>query len=160
MHRFYKHVEVITETGCWIWMSRVEHGYGLYNLGKKKPMLAHRFSYALHDGELLRGYELHHKCEVRCCVNPDHLEQITRKEHNRIGNTPSAVFHRLGRCKRGHELTLDNTIHYPKTGRKFCRECTQMRDRQRLEKETPEQRAKRLAYHMKYNADRRLARKS
>ena len=46
---------------------------------------AHRVSYALLKGTLVDGLDLDHLCRVRPCVNPDHLEQVTRQVNVRRG---------------------------------------------------------------------------
>ena len=59
-------------SGCWLWEPALfGNGYGRARLNGKNSY-AHRLSYSLFKGEI---GELHvlHKCDVRCCVNPDHL---------------------------------------------------------------------------------------
>lgn len=75
--RLELHVERVTETGCWIWVGRLNrNGYGRICLGGREPM-AHRVSYELHVGPIPDGLVLDHLCRVRCCVNPFHLEPVT-----------------------------------------------------------------------------------
>lgn len=63
-------------SGCWLWMGSVTHrGYGAFSYGRQ--MGAHVFSYLWHKGEIPEGLVVHHKCAVRSCVNPDHLEAVT-----------------------------------------------------------------------------------
>jgi hypothetical protein len=33
-------------------------------------------------GEIPLGYQIHHTCEVRSCVNPEQLVAVTQREHN------------------------------------------------------------------------------
>lgn len=59
--------------GCWLWMgNRTIHGYGKIKAeGKNKS--AHRVSYEVFKGPINDGLWVLHKCDVRACVNPDHL---------------------------------------------------------------------------------------
>lgn len=67
------------ENGCWIWQgSTNEHGYGVTSLCGKQER-AHRAAWLLFKGEIPGGDGYHgtcvrHKCDVRSCCNPDHLE--------------------------------------------------------------------------------------
>ncbi|MBA2671549.1 MAG: HNH endonuclease [Gemmatimonadetes bacterium] len=42
---------------------------------------AHRYYFEKSVGPIPKGYELDHTCGRRCCVNPSHLEAVTRCEH-------------------------------------------------------------------------------
>ena len=64
-------IEMITETGCWIWMGQLNHnGYGRREV-KGRRLRAHRVAFGL--DKIPKGMMVLHKCDVRCCVNPDHL---------------------------------------------------------------------------------------
>ena len=65
-------------TGCWIWQrSKTANGYGTcYHDGRRD--YAHRVSYLIHKGPLTSDLEIDHLCRNRSCVNPNHLEQVTR----------------------------------------------------------------------------------
>ena len=78
------------ENGCWIWTgTRDSKGYGRLAMrkpGKKNPtgVRAHRAMMSH-----LMGRELHpdretveHKCFETSCINPDHLELMTRAQNS------------------------------------------------------------------------------
>jgi DNA-binding transcriptional regulator YiaG len=69
------------ETPCWIHRGALNHaGYGQV-FGKT----AHRRAWEEAHGLIPHGLEIDHLCRVRACVNPDHLELVTRAENCRRG---------------------------------------------------------------------------
>ena len=55
---------------CWYWVGGVTTlGYGTI----PKWRVAHRFSWHLFNGPIPKGMSVLHKCDIRNCVNPDHL---------------------------------------------------------------------------------------
>lgn len=70
--------------GCWLWEGSLNaNGYGQmrYGLRGKSVRRAHQVSYELHKGEIPHGLDVRHKCGLRTCVNPAHLELGTRKQN-------------------------------------------------------------------------------
>ena len=63
---------------------------------------AHRAAYELFVGPIPSGYEIDHLCRVRDCVNPDHLEAVTRRENLLRGDTFAATHAAKTECPRGH----------------------------------------------------------
>ena len=72
-----------------------ESGYGLLDEGGKK-IRAHRFSWESSRGALPESTLVCHKCDVRSCVNPNHLFLGTHADNSRDMVTK-------GRSQRGEK---------------------------------------------------------
>lgn len=72
LQRFTDFISPEPTSGCWLWTSGVNKwGYGLFYF-QGRTVAAHRVSWLLHRGEIGRLHVCH-RCDVRCCVNPDHM---------------------------------------------------------------------------------------
>ena len=74
--RFWSHVERRGPDECWLWAGAAakKTGYGVFAaplLGG--ALLAHRFAWMLAHNEILTGGVVRQRCQVRICVNPEHL---------------------------------------------------------------------------------------
>lgn len=107
---------------CWLWTGSVRHGYGQIRLkaGDRWTVgSAHRVSYELAVGSIPEGLDLDHLCRTTTCVNPDHLEPVTRKVNVLRGEGPAAVNARKVLCGAGHEY---GEARFP-NGRRRCLVC-------------------------------------
>jgi hypothetical protein len=108
-------------TPCWIWQGFIAaSGYG--QVGRNT--LAHRALYEDRIGPIPDGLELDHLCRVTACVNPAHLEPVTRAVN--ADRTRKRVIG--GVCARGHTLT-EATAWTERNGKVHCKVCH--RDNQR-----------------------------
>lgn len=84
--------EVDPETGCWIWLrAKGKDGYGSIKRGKRSHR-AHRWVYEQEVGPIPEGLELDHLCRNPSCVNPEHLEPVTKAENQWRGVRATLTF--------------------------------------------------------------------
>jgi hypothetical protein len=82
LDRFMGFVEP-QENGCWYRYSRArDNGYTTIMVSGRR-VGAHRFAYAAFVGDIPEGMEIDHRCRDRGCVNPEHLELVSREENLR-----------------------------------------------------------------------------
>jgi hypothetical protein len=115
---------------CWLWLGAISHGYGAFGVGRNKVKRAHRVAYELVKGGIPNGLEPDHLCRVRSCVNPDHLEPVTRLVNIMRGAGPRMTRVRRAavvKCVNGHPFDKKNT--FISRGYRVCRQC--LRDRSR-----------------------------
>lgn len=130
-------VAELTESGCWRWLGYVDpNGYGRKNLRKHEGggyVYAHRWSYEQMVGPIPEGLTIDHLCRNRGCVNPEHLEPVTRGENVLRGEGPAAQAARKTHCPKGHAYEGENLYVNPNTGHRMCVTC-QRNDENRAER--------------------------
>lgn len=77
---------VNSDTDCWEWTGYVDrNGYArAYDSTRpcgKRTDWAHRVSFEHHKGPIPDRHEVDHTCQNITCVNPDHLDAVTKAEH-------------------------------------------------------------------------------
>lgn len=73
INRFMSFVPIRQGGQCWIWEGGLSGGYGVFRI-KGISRRAHIISYEIHYGTIPSSLLVLHKCDVKRCVNPDHLE--------------------------------------------------------------------------------------
>lgn len=140
---------IVDHHGCWLYGGNrtsggsgpCGDGYGHIATGEKRhgkyiADYVHRIMYRMFSGAIPGGYEIDHLCRVRPCVNPDHLEAVTRRENLIRGNTFAARLSSQILCKRGHSLAPVKNI----PNRRYCPTCHRQRARARYYRLHPEAR--------------------
>lgn len=119
---------------CWLWTGyRTWNGYGWMSVNNR-AVAVHRIAYELLVGPIPAGLDLDHVrdrgCTNRNCVNPAHLEPVTRSENLRRGRGVEVLRARAAKithCPRGHAYA-EHAYVTPSGGR-TCKICQRARDR-------------------------------
>jgi HNH endonuclease len=139
---FWSKVDRSDIDGCWPWTACLDsYGYGQFGFsppGKNATVKAHRLAYTVLRGPVPPGQTLDHTCRVRHCVNPAHLEPVTRRENTmRSPIAPAAINAAKTHCHRGHPFNAENThiaVWPDGFRRRVCRACRRLADRSRIER--------------------------
>jgi hypothetical protein len=114
-------------SGCHIFLGDLnEKGYGRFSHGRLGQRPAHQVALDIAGRPRPPGLEPHHTCQIRCCVNVDHLEYVTHRENllRSITTLPSIAVAKT-HCPAGHPLSGLNLAI--KNGKRMCRECDRLR---------------------------------
>ena len=118
--RFWSHVQ--PDQDCWIWTGATRNrGYGCVTIAGRL-YAAHRVSYTWTHGPIPDGLELDHLCRNPVCVNPLHLEAVSRRTNLLRGDTHAAANSAKTHCPAGHPYDAANTYVKP-NGARCCRTC-------------------------------------
>lgn len=128
MDRFLSKIEFIPFHECWEWSTyKDKDGYGYFSTvenGKKMNRKAHRMSYMLFNGPIVKGLWVLHKCDNPSCVNPKHLFLGTAKDNAIDRDIKGRAYGpNKTHCKNGHKYTLINTYFRPDGTGRDCKLC-------------------------------------
>lgn len=130
---------------CWVYRggdygrraSREGNQYAGIRDGSKMES-AHFAAYKALVGPVPSGHDVHHKCSVKACWRPDHLELLTTAEHwLKHHEHPT-------HCPQGHPYEGYNLIlneHPGGSPKRICRTCSNARTRESKRRARERQRA-------------------
>lgn len=96
IERFRNKVNIQYGGACWEWLGSLSsNGYGfIWHEGHN--VRAHRFAYEYFNRTTIPpDKEIDHLCRNHKCVNPDHLEPVTRRENVMRGDNPEILRQRM-----------------------------------------------------------------
>ena len=102
---------------CHLWTGYIYRptGYGTVNFNGR-PHRVHRLFYEWYVGPIPEGLTIDHLCNVRNCVNPDHLDVCSSEENCRRAGQ------RRDFCRNGHPTALYRR-KVSTTGETYCIQC-------------------------------------
>lgn len=138
--RFWAKVHTNPETGCWEWIAaRNNKGYGVVCISKRLH-LVHRVAWQAYHGPIADGLTVDHLCGTKVCVNPEHMEIVTRSVNGQRGRPRRPLFtdastpiyqrpavalevRESGRCRHGHDITQPGAVSVTARGDRNCLAC-------------------------------------
>ena len=163
IERFKNKINKINKSeGCWEWLGcKSTTGYGVTSF-KRKRYFAHRVSYFIYYKKIDTTLVVDHKCSNKICVNPHHLQLVTRSENVLLGydrehegrsrklrfttSLPSMLL--KGNCCKGHPIQSSKDYNHTVTRYKgtvrnlyACKKCESIR-----RKGVYDQKGKRICY--------------
>lgn len=128
---FFSHIESVDD--CWQWGGYVQNaGYALMSTFQR-TILAHRWAYQYFIEPIKNKFTLDHLCMNKLCVNPYHLEQVTRTTNIQRAGLAGVALEESQKthCPAGHpyekfgKVYSNGTTAYGTT--KYARRCLECR---------------------------------
>ncbi len=118
-------------SGCWIWLKSTDKGYGQLTF-RGKVMKAHRANWIANNPDKPLPVFVCHDCDVRECVNPDHLyagDATTNRADALARHRWGHPYAARESCSAGHVYADGSGYRIASDGSRVCREC--MKNHQR-----------------------------
>lgn len=129
--RFMNHFVPEPNSGCWLWTSKTNKGYGLIRGVGGRYIAAHRLAWQIFRGAIKDKSFVCHRCDTPSCVNPDHLFLGGPLENMRDmiakGRDNRSFWKNKTHCKQGHPFDESNTYPYRTRNGVLARGCRRCR---------------------------------
>lgn len=124
------------ESGCWLYTGHVNPLTGYVQISyHSQRSKAHHLAYMANKGPIPEGQVVMHSCDVRHCLNPDHLSLGTQSENIIDAVKKGRQFHRAKtHCPAGHSYAEHGRPNITKDPRqsspwRVCKQCQLIRYR-------------------------------
>lgn len=150
--RFWEKVLHREGLGCWLWVAATSAGYGVFWV-KSKNVLAHRFSWELHNGTIPEGMTIDHRvCRNKLCVNPGHMVVCSLKENVTQPDSWASKMMNAEFCKKGHIRSTSTSL--TTNGGQYCLICRREASRKNYNTNPKKYEVREVAYR-NLNRERR-----
>jgi len=111
---------------CIISQCRTHLDYAITPRKRYKQVRHHRLVFEECFGFVKKGNHIHHTCETKNCVNPEHIVELTPSEHSTL-HSCGELNGNHGKlkefCLNGHEKNDENTYSFVNKKGILAREC-------------------------------------
>lgn len=130
--RIFGHTDMSGD--CWLWQRKLSYdGYARASVGSRKVgnyrtgVAVHRWVYEYIVGPIPEGLAIDHRCGVRNCLNPAHMEPVDPRI-----NTARMFRKREPQtyCAKGIHLMEAHAV-YTSSGKRYCGPCVTTAKRER-----------------------------
>lgn len=109
---FWNKVDIPNDIGdCWLWTEPKRNGYGSFCLNYVN-MSAHRWAYVFTYGSIGDSLEADHLCYNPTCVNPMHIEAVSKTVNIRRSRAEQKKRASQGNWQTGKGACSDRTRKY------------------------------------------------